>query len=89
MTKARDLKRDDALWVNVHGRVLAAAPVANGKRVLVKIALEETSSLEFSDSGFVVEIICKPGRTLSVWRGGWGGDGGDDEPILDPSPGAT
>ena len=47
MTKARDLKRDDALWMNVHGRVLAVAPVANGKRVLIKIALEETSSMGF------------------------------------------
>ena len=87
MTKARDLKRDDALWMNVHGRVLAVAPVANGKRVLIKIALEETPSLEFSDSGFVLEVICRPGRTFSVRPGGWGGDGGDDEPILGPSPG--
>ena len=86
-TKAKDLKRDDALWMNVHGRVLAVAPVANGKRVLIKIALEETSSMEFSDGGFVVEIICKPGRVFSVRRGGWGGDGGDGEPILGPSPG--
>ena len=60
MTKARDLKVDDALWMNVHGRVLAVAPVANGKRVLIKIALEETSSTEFSDGGFVLEVICKP-----------------------------
>ena len=87
MTKARDLKRDDALWMNVHGRVLAVAPVANGKRVLIKIALEETPSTEFSDSGFVLEVICRPGRIFSVRPGGWGGDGGDDEPILGPSPG--
>ena len=39
-TKAKDLGRGDVFRMHVYGEVLAIEPVAGGKRVRVKVALE-------------------------------------------------
>ncbi len=40
MTKARDLKRGDVFRMHIYGSVVAVESVSDGKRIRVKIALE-------------------------------------------------
>jgi hypothetical protein len=66
--KARDLTDGDVFRLHVYGEVLTVAPVADGKRIKVKLALEnqgrranrgeptqsdKPSDLEFLDTGHV------------------------------------
>jgi hypothetical protein len=90
MTKARNLRIGDVFSIVACGQVLATTPIADGKRMLIKLLLrEQKSALEFTDAGCVVEFICLPWRefTASPWRGDDDGDGGDEsEPATDPDP---
>ena len=82
MTKARELSVGDAFRLHVTGEVVQASPVADGKRIKIKILLEhQTTGLEFLDSGCVLEFICKPGRVFCVWN-----DDDDDDDRVDPDP---
>jgi hypothetical protein len=93
--------------MHVYGEVLSVGPVADGKRVKIKLALEDQGrrsnsgvpmineargksriDLEFTDSGHVLEFLCRPGREFRLieW---WDDDddGGDDVglgPVLSP-----
>jgi hypothetical protein len=98
--KARDLTRGDVLRLHVYGEVLTATPVANVKKVKVKLALENQgrrrnrgsltgsdapSRLEFLDTGHVLEFICPPGRIFHLTEWDGDDDDGDDE-VVDPRP---
>jgi hypothetical protein len=100
-TKAKDLKRGDVFRMHVYGEVMLAEPVAGGKRVKVRIALENqggrancgarndnpgAGDVEFTDEGSVLEFLCKPGRTFAIIEGYDDDDDGDDEPVDPPSP---
>jgi hypothetical protein len=83
-TKAKDLKRGDLVWMQAYGEVVAVTPV--GKWIEVVIDLVDTRSLDFSDAGSSVKLICKPGRPFQkAYRKKRGGDG-DDEPDFTPPP---
>jgi hypothetical protein len=100
--KARDLVVGDVFRLHVYGEALAVAHVADDKRIKVKIELENQGrrgnsgycgdsvpdALEFTDAGYVLEFICRPGRTFHVYDDddrGWDGGGGGIEPTP-PSP---
>ena len=93
--KARDLAVGDIFRLHVYGEVLAVASVADGKRVKVKIELENqgrrvncgvptfsgASGLEFTDAGYVLEFLCRPGREFHVYTDdGWDDDNAEPEP---------
>ena len=97
--KARDLIRGDVFRLHVYGDVLAAIPVAGGKRVKVTIALENQGQrwncgaltgsdrpypLEFLDAGHVLEFICSPGRNFHLCE--WNDDDTNDDEVVDPPP---
>jgi hypothetical protein len=80
--------------------VLSASPVAGGKRIKVKLAVEDQgrrrnrgaltgsdkpSGLEFLDVGHTLELICKPGRLFHLYRDRNDGDD-DEEFVIDPAP---
>jgi hypothetical protein len=92
MTRAKDLKRGDVVRLHVYTEVIAVAPSAEGKRTKVVLALEHQGqrrqrgtlverangdALEFTDDGYLVKFICKPGRAFHVYNDYNGGD--DDE----------
>ena len=95
--KAHNLVSGDVFRLHVYGQVIAVSPVARGKRIKVKIELENQGQrvncgafgrkangapLEFTDSGHVLEFLCRPGRKFHVqdyWDNGW-----DDE--VEPAP---
>jgi hypothetical protein len=93
--KARDLVAGDVFRLHVYGEVLAVTPVADGKRIKVKIELgnqgrrvnrgvltvsEKSSGLEFTDAGYVLEFLCHPSRSFHVYSDDdWDDD--EDEPI--------
>jgi hypothetical protein len=99
MTFARDLTVGDVFRLNVYGCVLAAAPVAGGKLIKVRIELEDqgprgprggsfvegNSSLEFTDDGSMLEFLCRPGRKFSVYPDD-DDDDDDDEDVDAPTP---
>jgi hypothetical protein len=96
LKKARDLAAGDLFRLHVYGEVLAVSPVGDGKRVKIKIELENqgrransgashdgsAGALEFTDAGYVLEFICRPGRTFQVYSDvGWDADGDAVEPV--------
>jgi hypothetical protein len=99
--KAKELKCGDVFRLAICGEVLAATPVAEGKRIRVRLAIEDqghrsyggsanfdrSSSLEFLDSGCFLEFVCRPGRTfqLLAWDDDPSGRLGDG-PALPLSP---
>jgi hypothetical protein len=95
--KARDLVAGDVFRLHVYGEVLAVSRVAKGKRMKVKIELENqgrrdnsgfsyggrAGALEFTDAGYVLEFICHPSRTFHVY----GDDDWDDNNSnIEPAP---
>jgi hypothetical protein len=78
--RADELDVGDVFRLHIHGQVLAATPVAGGKRVKIKITLEDQGQrctsgalgkgakreLEFTDDGHVLEFLCPPGRTFHL-----------------------
>jgi hypothetical protein len=101
MGKARDLNRGDIFRMHLYCEVLSAIPIAGGKHIKVKLAVEDQgrrrnrgtltgsdkpSDLEFLDSGHTLEFICKPGRLFSLYKD-WDDDDDDgDEFVVDPPP---
>jgi hypothetical protein len=97
--KARDLVVGDVFRLHVYGEVLAVARVAEGKRIKVKIELEnqgrrdncgltfsgKSSGLEFTDAGYLLEFLCRPSRTFHVYSDGWNDDSNDNIDV-DPTP---
>jgi hypothetical protein len=43
--RARDLRRGDAFFLQVYGEVTEIEPIAGGKRIRVKLALENQGSV--------------------------------------------
>jgi hypothetical protein len=96
--KARDLVVGDIFRLHVYGEVLAVARVAEDKRIKVKIELENQGrrdnsgltyggsahALEFTDAGYVLEFICRPGRTFHVYSDDAWDD--DDDSNVEPTP---
>jgi len=101
-TRAKDLKRGDVFRMHVYGEVMLAEPIAGGKRIKVRIALEDqgwranggprtgnprAGDVEFTDEGSVLEFLCKPGRAFHIIEGDDDDNDGDGEPVDDsPSP---
>jgi hypothetical protein len=98
MKKARDLEVGDVFRLHIYGEVLSRAPVADGKRIKIKIVLEDQGQrrqrgalivarqpggLEFTDAGCVLEFLCLPGRTFHLIE--WWDDD-DDEVEVGPVP---
>jgi hypothetical protein len=69
MIKARELAVGDVFGLAVFGEVVEASSVADGKRIKIKLLLEDQAALEFVDAGCTVEFLCRPGRNFSVWMG--------------------
>ncbi len=99
--KARDLIRGDVFRLHLYGEVLSANPVADGKRIKVKLAVEDqgrrrnrgtlsgsdkSSDLEFLDTGHTLEFICSPGRTFHLYKDRDDDDGGEDFVVDPPLP---
>jgi hypothetical protein len=78
--KARDPSIEDEIQVQVYGEVVAVTPVANGKRIKVKLALVDQAQLEFTDASCVLEFLCPPSRKFLLWNNyGYGNDDNDDD----------
>jgi hypothetical protein len=90
--KARDLTRGNIFRLHVYGEGLTATPVADGRRIKIKFALENQgrrrnrgsptesnapSKLEFLDTGHVLEFICPPSRIFHLIE--WDGDDDDGD----------
>jgi hypothetical protein len=92
--KASELTVGD-VFVHVYAEVIAVASVAGGKRMKVRIALEDQGQrancgvlgkggqrdLEFTDAGHTLEF---PGRLFHLIKDWW--DDGDDDDELEPAP---
>jgi hypothetical protein len=98
--RASDLSAGDVFRMHIYGEVIAITPVAGGKRIKIKIELENQghrsngvyafsegdSTLEFTDDGHVLEFLCRPGRKFHVYDD-WGEDNEDDDCNVDaPTP---
>jgi hypothetical protein len=93
--KASELSAGDMFRMHIHGEVVAATPVAGGKRIKIRIALEDQGQrgncgwlgeglhrgLEFTDAGHVLEFLCRPGRLFKCIV-----DWDDDEDEVEPVP---
>jgi hypothetical protein len=101
LSKAKDLKRGDVVRLHVYADVIAVEPTAQGKRIKVKLALEHQGqrrqrgtlverangdALEFTDDGYLVKFICKPGRDFHVYNDHYG-DGDEADFPLPPGDG--
>lgn len=84
MTTAKDLVRGDVLSMKICCEVLATEVVVGGRRIKIRMSLENSPSTEFTDTGHVAEFLCKPSRSFYVYRDC--GDGDTNEPIFDPTP---
>lgn len=87
--RAGELNIGDVFAMHIYAEVIAAMPVAGGKRIKIKIELENQghrsfgssgfaagdSSLEFTDAGHVLEFLCRPSRKFHVHDSD--GDGAD------------
>lgn len=98
--KARNLSVGNLFRLHVYGEVLTVSSVAGGKRIKVKIALEDQGQranrgtlscneerkpeLEFTDAGHTLEFLCSPGRTFHLIIDS--GDGYDDDFEGEPPP---
>ena len=98
--RAHELTAGDLFALHIHCRVIALAPIGDGKRVRVTIELEDqghrtlrpegysagSSSLEFTDDGHTLEFICRASRWFHTLED-WDEDDDDDEPDpVDPTP---
>jgi hypothetical protein len=83
--RAKDLKRGDHVCMQAAATVVAVHPIAGGKRIKVTLQMEDTHSVEFTDYGAAIGLICRPGRQFQVY-GRWHGDDGDYEPEPTPTP---
>jgi hypothetical protein len=87
MTKARELRVGDILNLNVGGEVVEVSAVADGKRIKVKLLLEDQATgLEFTDSSCTIEFLCPPGRPCSVSGNTRDDDDDVDDPEVGPDP---
>jgi hypothetical protein len=84
--RAKDLKRGDSVSMQLAGTIVDATPIAGGKRIRVRIQVEDGLSVQFTDAGCVVELICTPGRQFQAYRNDSGDDGDDDTPEPTPTP---
>lgn len=83
--KAKDLEAGHVFTIDAMVEVIAVETV--GKQVKLKVSLIDTPRLEFMDSGFVLELLCKPSRNFHVWRDYDDGDDDDEpEPVTPPTP---
>jgi hypothetical protein len=94
--QAKELRQGDVFGLHVYGEVQEASPVADGKRIKVKLVLEGTRSasgavaspgaaaLEFLDAGCVIEFICRPNRVFHLME--WWDDSDDDDDDGEPAP---
>jgi hypothetical protein len=96
--KASELKLGDTFRLHIYGQVVAVGPVAGGKRVKIRIALEDQGQrrncgafgkgtkreLEFTDDAHIVEFLCLPGRAFQLIE--WLGDDDDDQDETEPLP---
>ena len=96
--KASKLQRKDVFRLSVSGQVLAITPIAGGKLVKIKLALEnqghrnyrgdtnfdKASSLEFLDGGHVLEFICRASRVFHLLEWYEDDDGDDGDEIVTP-----
>jgi hypothetical protein len=82
--RAKDLRRGDRFMMQANAEVLATETVVDGKRVKLKLSLEDGLSIEFTDAGHVAELLCRLGRQFCVYRRRRDDD--DNEPVFDPSP---
>jgi hypothetical protein len=83
MSKAKNLKRGDRLQAMVPLKILSVKALAGGL-TKIKAEAENSSSLEFSDGGLCLEIICKSYREFSAAphrRGAGGGHSPEDGPL--------
>ena len=89
--KARDMRRGDRLSMNTSLRVLSVENVAPG---LVKVTAEaeNSTSIEYTDDGHLLEFLCKSYRPFSSTYlpdnddGGRDDDGDDDDDVDPPRP---
>jgi hypothetical protein len=96
--KARDLIVGDIFRMHLYGEVRAVSGVAEGKRIKIKIELENqgrrnnsglsyggsADALEFTDAGYVLEFLCRPSRTFHVYGDDWNDD--DEREPIEPTP---
>jgi hypothetical protein len=96
--KARDLSIGEVFRFHVYCEVLSVTPVANGKRIKIKIQLEDQRrranrgtlsdaesrkpGIEFTDDGHTLEFLCPPTRTFHLTE--WYGDDDDDDGEREP-----
>jgi len=94
--KANELCVGDVFRLHVYGEVVAVNLVADGKRVKVRLVLEDQGrrcnsgflgsdrdhALEFTDSGCTLQFLCRPGRAFHLIE--WGDDADDD--VIEPGP---
>jgi hypothetical protein len=94
--KARDLVVGDVFRMHIYGEVIAISRVADGKRVKIRIGLEDqghrtnrdlgfkegNGTLEFTDAGHILEFLCRPGREFHTYDD-WDDD---DEDEFEPEP---
>jgi hypothetical protein len=87
MIKAHELKRGDVFRIVVDCEVLAATPVADGKRIKVVAAVENPiGPIEYLDEGCTLALVCTPGRQFAGFRPRRDGDDGDDFVVNPPDP---
>jgi hypothetical protein len=93
--KARDLVVGDIFRLHIYGEVRAVSRVVEGKRIKVKIELEnqgrrdncgltfgaKSGGLEFTDAGYVLEFLCRPSRSFHVYE-----DDEDNGDSIKPAP---
>jgi len=64
--KARDLSVGDVFRLHVYGEVLSIAPVANGRRIKIKLALENQGRRRNSGVPVSAPCLIDEGRDLRM-----------------------
>ena len=97
--KANELCVGDVFRMHVYGEVVKVGHVAAGKRIKVKLTLEDQGRrcnsgfagscdrdhpLEFTDTGCTLEFLCRPGRVFHLVE--WWDDDDDDDDVVEPNP---
>jgi hypothetical protein len=99
--RADELVIGDVFRLHVYGEVLASVPVAGGKRIKVKLGLEDQGrrrnsgaptfnetrkrQLEFTDAGHTLEFICLLGHVFHLTEW-WDDDSNGDDADDAPGP---
>jgi hypothetical protein len=98
--KARELVVGDVFRMHIYGEVIAISSVADGKRVKIRIGLEDqghrtnggpgfkeaNGTLEFTDAGHVLEFLCRPGRKFHTYDDWSDDDDADEGEPIEPTP---